>query len=145
MYCRQCHYPLHQLTTHACPECGCTFDPRDPDTFHTERPSALGLGAFGLLVTILNIIAMGAAGFLLLPSAAHIATCNIGPKWCEIYGLFVGGIFLLVYIGLLPLTIAALAIKQQATNHIGRLLVGLPFALGVIFLLLLAASLVIAP
>ncbi len=33
MYCKQCRYPLSQLRTPACPECGRAFDPGDARTF----------------------------------------------------------------------------------------------------------------
>lgn len=36
MYCRQCDYNLHGLSEQRCPECGRTFDPSDPNTFHEK-------------------------------------------------------------------------------------------------------------
>ena len=37
MYCRQCRYTLHGLPESRCPECGTSFDPTNPSTFH-DRP-----------------------------------------------------------------------------------------------------------
>ena len=33
MFCRQCGYCLDHLTKHECPECGTSFDPKNPATF----------------------------------------------------------------------------------------------------------------
>jgi hypothetical protein len=35
MRCKACQYSLEHLTERRCPECGCQFDPNDPDTFDT--------------------------------------------------------------------------------------------------------------
>ena len=33
MYCQSCRYPLAQLSSRTCPECGRAFDPTNPSTF----------------------------------------------------------------------------------------------------------------
>jgi hypothetical protein len=45
MYCRECGYDLRGLPEPRCPECGNTFDPRDPTTFleDPKRPSGAWL------------------------------------------------------------------------------------------------------
>lgn len=43
--CLGCGYLLHGLTADACPECGRTFDPNDPETYlNTTRQTPLWLG-----------------------------------------------------------------------------------------------------
>lgn len=54
MYCKQCRYPLAQLSTPVCPECGQNFDPGDRRTFSCTRREAL-LGFKGWLVLLLAL------------------------------------------------------------------------------------------
>jgi hypothetical protein len=38
MRCRTCNYDLRRLADYRCPECGCAFDPNDPNTFEDGGP-----------------------------------------------------------------------------------------------------------
>lgn len=53
--CKDCRYPLDQLRSRTCPECGRAFDPDDPATFRTPGDQQINIGAVavGLLMFIL--------------------------------------------------------------------------------------------
>ena len=74
MYCRKCRYSLCALETRACPECGCEYDPDDPNTYDTQPTTRLqqGLRLFAL--------AMG-AGWLIISAAVYVACCLLSGNW----------------------------------------------------------------
>jgi hypothetical protein len=70
MFCKKCHYPLVELDTDRCPECGRVFDRSDSRTFLDQPPNC---GAWTqLLVTIAGVVSL-AASFLYPPG-------RIGPS-----------------------------------------------------------------
>ncbi|MAE65708.1 MAG: hypothetical protein CMJ18_15675 [Phycisphaeraceae bacterium] len=63
MYCRRCWYPLGEISTRECPECGRAFDPEDPGTWRRRsrgqwwlatvgRPVAIALLLVGLIAAL---------------------------------------------------------------------------------------------
>lgn len=40
MRCLGCEYPIHDITTRVCPECGRSFDPDDPSSFTKDEKEA---------------------------------------------------------------------------------------------------------
>jgi len=62
MYCKQCCYPLSQLRTPACPECGRGFDPGDARTFRRVAGRAqLSIKAWLVLLLACYLGGYGAA------------------------------------------------------------------------------------
>ena len=69
MYCRQCHYDLHGLTTFRCPECGGELRIHASAIRHVDVVRTCPLVA-GLLMTVASIVcAIGAAWIELLNAA----------------------------------------------------------------------------
>jgi hypothetical protein len=66
MHCRACNFDLKGLTSNACPECGRTFDPGDPESFAVRPRSWFGrnLGRILLAFGSLFLIAVISSGFL---------------------------------------------------------------------------------
>ena len=62
-FCAGCGYNLHGLTSNQCPECGRTFDPKNPLTYKLQRKKRWNLrsGSF-----VLGLFVAVSAGHLLL-------------------------------------------------------------------------------
>jgi hypothetical protein len=65
VYCRNCSYPLRELVSAKCPECGRVFDPEAPDSYlpqprwltaRRKRRIGLALGSAALILTALVLL-----------------------------------------------------------------------------------------
>lgn len=111
MFCTRCRYPLSQIESRQCPECGRRFDPADAKTYlHTATTmrgvlwhvgvGALAAGVFALVILLLFMLGSSVSvvlGFVgvLVGSALYNQTANF-MAWAVIAHvgsyLLVGGI-----------------------------------------------------
>ena len=104
MYCRDCDYPLKQLTTPRCPECGRGFDAEDSKSFLRHKRH----GPYGRWISRIRfaVISLNVAWFFLV--CWHFRATTIGPEiyksmghaaivWMVIttYSVIAGGAFLI--------------------------------------------------
>ncbi len=73
MFCRSWRYPLHDLDSNACPECGRSFDPDNPKTYMTEAMTAREVDreaarmcVMPIVFFLVGIVVMGAALLFLI-------------------------------------------------------------------------------
>lgn len=77
MYCRKCAYPLAELASSACPECGLAFDRADPRSFHAQSRSWSWLR----IVAIGAVTGAGAGTVALLLVALTAYLWPDGSRW----------------------------------------------------------------
>jgi hypothetical protein len=88
--CLGCNYPLRDLDTRRCPECGRAFDPDDPTTFNPGRPlDALARAVLAPSGTLARAIMWSLAALGVL-GPAWLAPSNMtATLWLLLWGGFV--------------------------------------------------------
>ncbi|MCC6579901.1 MAG: MotA/TolQ/ExbB proton channel family protein [Phycisphaeraceae bacterium] len=86
MYCANCRHPLGGLPAGQCPKCSKSFDPGDDKTFvttlHQMRCYHTIIGLTIMLIAVIwNMMSMGPAMFVDLPSLIWIVLILVGGLW----------------------------------------------------------------
>ena len=121
MYCSQCGYLLQGLSVDRCPECGRTFDPRDPSSF---EPSALRV-KLRPLGRMAGQAAVGVSLGCTFLTIAMIGMARPGLAWRTFPAAFCGGLFLLAVAALCGGTRQRRFTSRASVAVLGAIVAGL--------------------